>query len=239
LDNNKLGKEELKKLADQMNELQKKLKRLTDQKDRKDELDKEFADGKISKEELDRELAELKKEAQEMQDLGELAELLGQCKECLGAGNKLEAGERIKVALDKLKGLELSESELAKLLTDQTMLRGAVEEMCMACNGDLDVNGNRNALGKKSKRPGGIRPVGEDPDSKNLDAREKAETDPNGQQFITGFSRGGTFKKIPSTEVGGAFKRADQESSEAIERQRIPTEAEDQVRGYFKKLGKQ
>jgi len=238
LENNKLDKEEQKKLAEQMKELESKLRRLTDQKERKDELQKEFEQGKISKEQLDRELSDLKKEAQDLQDLQELADMLGQCKECLGAGNNLKAGERIKGALEKLKSMELSDSEMQRLLSDQTMLRSALDGMCEACNGDCDANGNRNGLGK-GKRPGGIRPIGEDPDSKNLDAREKGVPDPNGQQFITGFSRGGTFKKIPSTEVGGAFKKAIQEAPEAIERQRIPTEAEAQVRGYFQKLGRQ
>lgn len=238
LENNKLSKDEQQKLGDQMKELQDKLKRLTDQKDRKDQLQKDFDDGKITKDQLDRELAEMKQEAQELQDLQELADLLGECKECLGAGNSLKAGQRIKGALEKIKSMELSDAEMKRLLSDQTILRGALDGMCEACNGDCDANGNRNGLGK-GRRPGGIRPVGEDPDSKNVDTREKAVVDPNGQQFIAGFTRGGTFKKVPSAEVGGAFRKAVQDAPEAIERQRIPSDAEGQVRGYFQKLGRQ
>jgi len=99
---------------------------------------------------------------------------------------------------------------------------------------DSDANGKR-----RGKGAGGIRPIGEDPDSKNIDTHEKGVVDPTGQQMITGFSRGGNFKKIPSTKVGGAFQRAVQEAPEAMERQRIPTDAEAQVRGYFQKLGRQ
>ncbi len=238
LKENKLSKEEQQKLAEQMNELQDKLKRIADQKEKKDQLQKDFEDGKINQDQLDREMAELKQESRGLQELDELAEMLGQCKECLGAGNNLKAGESLKGALEKLKSMELSESELNRLLTDQSILRSALDGMLEGCDGDCDANGNRNGLGK-GKRPGGIRPIGEDPDSNDVDAREKGITDPNGQQFITGFSRGGTFKKIPSTEVGGAFKRAVQEAPEAIERQRIPPDAESQVRGYFKKLGRQ
>jgi uncharacterized coiled-coil DUF342 family protein len=238
LEKDKLTKEEQQKLAEQLEQLQDKLKRLTEQKEKKDELQKDFEDGKITKEQLDRELAELKQEAQGLEDLDDLAEMLGQCKECLGAGNNLGAGERIKGALEKIQSMDLSDSELKRLLSDQSMLRNALDAMCEACNGDCDANGFRNGMGK-GKNPGGIRPVGEEPDSKDIHTPEKGPSDPNGQQFITGFSRGGTFKKIPSTEVGGAFKRADQESSEAIERQRIPAEAAPQVRGYFKKLGGQ
>jgi len=238
LEDNKLSKEEQQKLADQMKELQDKLKRLTDQKDRKDQLQKDFEEGKITKEQLDREMADLKQEAQEMQNLDDLAEMLGQCKECLGAGNSLKAGQRIKGALEKIKAMELTDAEMKRLLSDQSMLRSALDGMCEACNGDCDANGNRNGLGK-GRNPGSIRPIGEEPDSATPDAREKGVVDPNGQQFITGFARGGTFKKIPAAEVGGAFKKADQDAPEAIERQRIPSDAEDQVRGYFKKLGRQ
>jgi hypothetical protein len=238
LEDNKLTQEEMNKLGDQMKELQDKLKRLTDQKKRKDELQKDFDEGKITKEQLDREMANLKQEAQELQDLDDLADVLGQCKECLSAGNNLKAGQRLKGALEKLKAMELTDAELQRLLSDQSLLRNALDGMCEACMGECDANGNRNALGK-GKRPGGIRPVGEEPDSKNVDAREKGVVDPEGQQFITGFARGGTFKKIPATEVGGAFQKAVQEAPEAIERQRIPTDAEAQVRGYFQKLGRQ
>ena len=97
LEADKLSGEEQKKLADQLSELQEKLKRLTDQKEKKDQLQKDFEDGKINQDQLDRELAELKQEAQGLEELDDLAEMLGQCKECLGAGNSLKAGQRIAV----------------------------------------------------------------------------------------------------------------------------------------------
>lgn len=234
LEKNKLNPEEMKKLAEQMKDLQEKLKRLMDQKDlkdMKDRLQKDFDENRITKEELDRELDRFK-------DLEELADLLGECKDCLGGGNGLKAGERIKAALEKLKAVELSEQEMKKLLEEQKLLEAARLAILRACEGDCDANGKINALGK-GKRPGGVRPEGADPNTDPIDTRQKAETDPLGQQRITGFSRGGTFKKIPSKEVGGAFQRADQEAGEAIDRQRIPTEAVPQVRGYFEKLGKQ
>jgi hypothetical protein len=234
LEKDKLSQEDQQKLADQMKELQEKIKRLTNQKNRKDQLQKDFEDGKITKEQQDRELAELKKEAQELQQLDDLAQMLGQCQECLAAGNSLKAGQRIKSALEKVKAMELSDSEMKRLLSDQSLLKGALDGLCEAC----DADGNKDGM-RKGRRPGGVRPVGEEPDSIDADAREKGVVDPEGQQFITGFARGGTFKKIPATEVGGAFKRAVQEAPEAIERQRIPTDAEAQVRGYFQKLGRQ
>src|SRR6202043_349947 len=129
-------KAEKNKLGEQKKQLQDKLKRLTDQKDRKDELQKDFEEGKINKEQLDREMADLKQEAQDLQDLEELADMLGECKECLGAGNNMKAGKRIKGALDKLKAMDLSDAEMKRLLSDQSILKGALDGMCQGCNGD-------------------------------------------------------------------------------------------------------
>ncbi|MCI0379178.1 MAG: hypothetical protein L0215_16340 [Gemmataceae bacterium] len=236
LEENKLNKEEMNKLAEQFKELQDKLKRLADQKDKKDQLKKDFEDGKINKEELAREMEKLEQEAEEMKGLEELADLFGECKDCMGAGNNLKAGKLMKAALDKLKEIELSEDELRRLIRDAELLEAARMQMLAACQGDPNML--KNGMGE-GKQPGGVRPVGDEPDSKIVDGRQKGEVDPLGQQKITGFSRGGTFKKIPAKEVGGAFKQAVQEAPEAIERQRIPTEAEAQVRGYFRKLGGQ
>ena len=92
----------------------------------------------------------------------------------------------------------------------------------------------------QGKFPGGVRPVGpEDPNSKIADKRQAGESDPKGQQRITGFVKGGNFSKIPAREVGGAFKQAVQEAPEALDRQRIPPDYADVARGYFQKLGGQ
>ena len=127
LEKGELGKEEQKKLAEQLADLQEKLKRLTEQQDRKDELQKDFDEGKISKEQLDRELANLKQESQDLQDLDDLAELLGECKECLGGGNSLKAGKALKAALEKLRQMELTDAEIKSLEQTQTVLNAILD----------------------------------------------------------------------------------------------------------------
>ena len=57
-----------------------------DQKEKKDKLKKDFENGKITKQELEREMDRMAQQAENMKDLQELAELLGQCKGCLGKG---------------------------------------------------------------------------------------------------------------------------------------------------------
>jgi hypothetical protein len=49
--------------------------------------------------------------------------------------------------------------------------------------------------------------------------------------------KGGTFNKIPSSQVGGVFRQARQDAPEAIERQQVPTEYADFLRGYYENLG--
>ncbi|MBI3411775.1 MAG: hypothetical protein HY040_25875 [Planctomycetes bacterium] len=233
LENNNLSKEEQKQLAEQMKDLQDKLQRLADQKDEKDQLQKDFEQGKIDRDTLDRELERMEQEAAEMQDLQDLAELLGDCKECLRNGQNGKASGRLKALISRLKEMELGESEMARLIKDMEALEACRCQMLGRCQG------NRNGLGQGGP-PGGVRPVGpEDPSSKIVDKRQKGESDPRGQQRVTGFVKGGSFSKIPAKEVAGAFKQAVQDAPEAIDRQRIPPDYADIARGYFQKLGGQ
>jgi len=96
-----------------------------------------------------------------------------------------------------------------------------------------------NGLGEGGP-PGGVRPIDpNDPDSKIVNQRALAKAHPTSSQRIVGYSTGGNFTKIPSTSVGGAFRQAQQDAPEAIERQNIPEDVADIARGYFKKLGGQ
>jgi hypothetical protein len=128
--------------------------------------------------------------------------------------------------------MELTEQELRDLLEQQDALEAARLAMLQAMQG--------NGMGQ-GEFPGAQRPIGEDPkDAKIVPQRQKGESDPKAQQRITGFMKGGTFARVPSKEVGGAFRQAVQDAPEAIERQRIPNpEAADMVKGYFQKLGGQ
>jgi hypothetical protein len=85
----------------------------------------------------------------------------------------------------------------------------------------------------------GKRPQGAEQQTKSLDAREKGKSDLQGKTRLIGLGRGGTFNKIPSKEVSGAFEQARQQAPEVIERQRIPEEAADFAKGYFENLGGQ
>jgi hypothetical protein len=239
LENKKLTREEQKELADQLRALQEKMERLAEQKDQKDKLRRDFEDGKISKDQLEREMDRLAKEAENMKDLQELAELLGECRNCLGKGG---ASARLRKLAGRLKAIDLTDEELRALLENQEKLDDAAEALLLAlneCEGDCDCDGMFDALGK-GRRAGRRRPEGEEPkNSQIVNARQHAESDPKAQHHITGFTKGGIFSRIPARAVDGAFKQAVQDAPEALDRQRIPPDASDMAKGYFKNLSGQ
>lgn len=228
LQEDKLSKKEKQQLAQQLQDLHDKLQRLLEQKDLKDQLQRDFDLGKINKDQLDRELEKLAQEMENLEDLKDLADLLEQCKDCLGKDGQA-AAKKMKLIRAWLEKLDLDEKELEELLRDQKLL----EEARLACLGRM------NGL-KGGGPPGTLRPVApDDPNIKAKNERQKGQIDPKGQLRVTGFSRGGTFSKVPAREIGGAFKQAVQDAPEAIERQRIPADAADMAKGYFQKLGGQ
>jgi len=239
LKNDGLSKDDKEKLAQQLKDLKDRLDRLSDHKDEQEQLQKDFQDGKITEDQLHREQERLKEESQDLADLQDLGDLLEDLRK--GLGGMGGGGKGFQGKLERLKGkFDIDEDEFQRLLAEQEGLEQARLLLLGGC--ECDREGNLpGGMGKKmSKNPGGKRPVGEDPkDSKIIDQRQHAATDRKGQMRITGFTKGGSFSKIPAKEVGGAFQQADQQSSEVIDRQRIPADAADVARGYFEKLGGQ
>ena len=129
----------------------------------------------------------------------------------------------------KLKAMEFSDEELRDLLENMDALEAA--RMAML----------RQGMGRTGgQEPGGEREVGDDPKGEIVNQRQKAFSDPKGQQRIAGFGRGGVWSPVKAQDVGGAFKQAVQDAPEAIERQRVPPgDAAEMTRGYFQKLGGQ
>jgi len=231
LKDGKLDPQKQKEMAKQFEQLQKNLERLLQREDLKKELQKKFDKGEITKEQLEREMKNLKNLAQEMPDLKELADLIGECKECMKDGDGEKAGDALGKAKDKLKTIELSEEELQELMDRLENLEDAEN----AIRAQLQGNGMQGG-----GPPGAERPIDpDDPNSKIVNERQKAQVDPKGTHRITGFAKGGTFQKVPAKEIGGAFKQAAQDAPEALDRQRIPQDAADIARGYFSRLGRQ
>jgi len=223
--------DQLKKMAEQFDQLQQRMKRLLDKEDLKKDLKDKLAKGEINKEQFDREMQNIKEQMQDLKDWQELADLFGECKNCMKDGNGEKAAEEIGKALEKVKMIELSEDELKEILDRLENLENAEAQIL----GQLQGNGLEGG-----GPPGAERPIDpDDPKSKIVDQRQKAKVDPKGQQRVTGFAKGGNFTKVPAQEIGGAFRQAAQDAPEALDRQRIPQDAADLARGYFNKLGGQ
>jgi hypothetical protein len=228
LQNKQMTPQQQKELAEQFKQLQEKIQRVMEKDEKVKQLKKDLAEGRINKEQFDREM-----EKEKMKELQELANLIGECKECLGGDPDHAAAAMAKMA-KQFEQAELSDDELNEILRNMEALNEAALGI-----GDALGDGDENGLGGGGP-PGGRRPIDpNDPNSKIVNQRQKGQVDPHSQQRIVGFTTGGNFNKIPAREVEGRFRQAQQEAPEAIERQNIPEDAAGIARGYFKKLGGQ
>ena len=224
LNNDKLTPQQQKDLAEQFKKLQEDLKRVMNEDEFMKKLKQDLKDGKISKEDLRREMENFK-------HLQDLADILGDCKDCLGRADGKDGGGKLDKLVKRFEEMELTEKEIGELLRDQEEIDNALNLLMDRIDGDGLEGGGR---------PGRRRPIDpNDPNSKIRDERSRAKVDAKGTQRVTGYARGGTFNKIPAQAVEGAFRQAAQESGEALDRQRIPDDAAAITRAYFNKLGNQ
>lgn len=227
LKNDKLDPNQQKDLAEQFKKLQERMQKLADKDNLKDKLMKDFKEGKINEEQLEREL-------QALQQLQEFADIIGDLEDGLAKGNGKQAGEKLGDMMKRFGEIELTDQEIRDILRDQEEIGNAMRALLDALEEGEEGDG-MNGGG----RPGGRRPIDpNDPNSKISPERSRAEVT-KGQQRITGYARGGNFNKVPAKEVGGAFRAAAQDGPEALDRQRIPEDAADIARDYFRKLGNQ
>jgi tetratricopeptide (TPR) repeat protein len=233
LKNDKLDAAQQKDMAEQMKKLGDKLQKLMEKDDLRQQMKKDLDEGKINKEQFDNAM-------KRFQDLQELADKLGDAQEALAKGDTKKAGEKLDELGNRLGDTELTEQEIRDLLRDQGEIDDATRLMMAAMNGEGD-DGDDDPDGKgEGKRPGGRRRANpNDPNSKIKDERTRVQVDPKGAQRMTGYSRGGTFNKVPARDVGSALKQAAQDGPDALDRQRIPEDAQPFVRGFFKELGNQ
>jgi len=219
LKDNKFDAKAQKELAERFKKLQDELKKAVKENELTKKLEKDLKDGKISKEDFAREMENLRQ-------LQDLAQVLGDAHEALGKGDGMEAGKMLSDLAKSFGEMELTDAEVRELLRDQAEIRDAL---------NLLEDGIGDGQGE-GDRPGGRRFAGNDPNSKIRNERSRAEVNKKGVQRVTGYAKGGTFSKIPAQAVAGEFQRAAQDAPEAIDRQPIPEDAADIARRYFEKL---
>jgi hypothetical protein len=241
----KLDKKELKQLEDQLQDMKDRLQRLGDQQDKKDELQRQKDQGKLTDEQMKEAQQELEREAQDLQDLKDLAEMLKNVQDDLKEGKKGEAAGKLKKMAGRLKKMELSEEEMRELEKNGQEAAELREAMLLRLNDGRPGDQQGDHKGEKGNglagggTPGGKRPTGKDRETGAKSERQPGELDPRGGLRATGFSKGGTFTKVPAKEIQGTFRRAQQEAPEAIERQRVSPEEAEMLKGYYENLGGQ
>ena len=223
LKNDKLTPEDRKKLERQLDDIQQKLENIADLKDVKEQLKKDLETGKIDKEQFDKMMAKAKEASEQLQDLKALSDKIGECKASLG-DSQAAAGKLAGLAKD-LSDIDAAGRELDLLLEEQQQLRNLMRAM-------------QNGLGgQPGGDPGAERPVAEDEPTGSKLEKVKATLDNKTQFRVVGEQKGGTFSKIPASQVGGAYVKAQQDAPDAIEQQQVPPDAAEMLRGYYENLG--
>lgn len=248
-----LTKKDEEQLAKQLEGLQKKMEELAKQKDKQEQLKQLAKEGKLDPEALERELQQLRKDNEKLKDLQKLANQLGQCQQCMKAGDAAGARAALSDAAKELDRMSQDSQELSELREQLDNLREAKDGICKACQGDgegmqkSDLDGemlqsqlNRGGDGLgAAERGSGRRPEGAQGKIRSIDARQNGQFNSKGQKVFDGFVPGQAFKKKSGLDMAGDIKAAAQEAPEAIETQRIPKAARDMAKGYFKNLGNQ
>jgi len=230
-----------RELQDEMDQLKIQLQRLADQQEARDRLQREREQGLLDQEQLQRELGHLEQLAEELKDLKQMGMTLEEFQKLMKEGKLEKASMKLEDLAKLLKELKENGEALKKMGENHQILEEARLLMLQGLNRDQNDGNPKQDLAHGGGREGAVgrRPQGAEQQTKSLDAREKGQSDLQGKTRLLGLGRGGTFNKIPSKEVSGAFEQARQQAPEVIERQRIPEEAAEFAKGYFENLGGQ
>jgi hypothetical protein len=238
-----MSEKDKEKLAKQLKEMEEKLKRLADNKEKKEELEKLKKDGKLSDEAFEREMKDLEKQGENLKDLQDLADKMGQCKKCLEQGDAKGAKQKMQDAADKMKELGADDETLEDLREQMKRLQDAKKAGKNGSGEGKDDNGDPQPNDTDQPNDGGIgagrRAQGGDVPTKSFETKARTPFDAKGKKIFDGYAPGQNFRKKSTSEIIEDIEQARQESSEAIETQRIPKAARDMAKGYFKNLGGQ
>jgi hypothetical protein len=241
-----MSPKEKEQLAKQMKEMGDKLKQLANNEEKRAELDKLKKEGKIDEQTYDREKKALDKQAESLKDLKDLAQKMGQCKKCLEKGDAQGAKQMMDDAAKQLDEMDGDSKEMEDLREQMKKLKeaknAAKQGMGKDQNQDKDVQ-PADSDEDQPNSPGGPgagrRPMGKDAPTRSFDTKARVPFDPKGKKIFDGYTQGQNFRKKSTSEIIEDIEQASQESSEALEQQRISRQARDMAKGYFRNLGGQ
>lgn len=245
LEAGELNDEQREQLARQLDQMKDKLREMADaRKALEDELRKRAEAARAAgrneeAEALEERLAELAKQGDRNQLLEQMAQQLGNCAECMNAGDAAGAMAGFEAMQAQLGDLQQQLDELAML--DAALNELADAKQAMNC-GDCEGLGC-GACMRDSGRPGdalgegrgfGARPEAEH-DTSSYDTRVRQQVGP-GAADITDLVEGPNVAGQIQQEVTTALEAARTQASDPLTTQRLPRGYRDHAKTYFDSL---
>jgi hypothetical protein len=231
----KLDKDGREKLGQQLAEMEQKLRQAAEghkqaKQELQDQIDQKQKSGdKEGAKKLQQQLARLEQQDQQMRQLEDMAQKLGQCSKCLKEGKSEEAMASLEDMEAELKGLQ-------QQLEEMEMLDEALDEIAECKDGMCQG-------GKKSGQPGdglgegegrGDRPI-EKSDGRFYDSKVRQK--PNGGTgVVTGLADGPNVRGDVDQQIQTEIEAATTADSDPLTGQRLPREYREHARGYFDML---
>jgi hypothetical protein len=243
-----MNAEEQKALAQQLEQMQQKLNDLADAHEQaKQELEQQIQQKKNEGDleaagKLQQKLDELKQLDQQMNNMKQMADKLGECSKCLGEnGNPQQAAEKLGQIAEQLGQMQQQLDELETLDEAMQQIADAKNAMaCKECNGQgcahCQGQGQKNdqpGNGMGEGRGGGARPEEETPTGE-FQSRVRGNVQP-GESVRTGDADGPNAKGVTKESVKEEIKAAMSRDVDPLTNQRIPREQRDHAREYFER----
>lgn len=239
----KLDKQDLEKLDKQVEKMKDEMKKQAEKEQQekkiKDMIRKAKQDGRDA-EALERELAKLQDEMKQSSEvMDRMAERMQKMQQAIKKGDMDELANQLDNMAGEMKNME---NELKDLEDSDEYLQKLKDEMKKACKACRDCENDKRGPRKDFAKGGGIAEGGERDIDRTAQTSSNEERirglfDPRGRKSYGGTTRGPAFTKRSAVELGKDIKEAAQEAPAAVESQRLPRDAQESVKEYFKRLG--
>jgi hypothetical protein len=239
----KIDAKDMEKLDKQIEKMKEEMKKAAQNKEKeqklKDMIQRAKKEGRDA-EALERELAKLQDEQKQNSEMMDrMAERMQKMQQAMKKGDMDDLADELEKMGADMKDLE---NELQDLEDASEYLQKLKEEMKKACKACSECEGDKRGQRKDFATGRGIGEGEREIDrsaktGSGEEERIRGLFDPRGRKSYGGSTRGPAFTKRSTTELGEEIKQAAQEAPAAVETQRLPRDAQESVREYFKKLG--
>ena len=253
-----LDEEQVKQLADQLEQMANKMKDVADaheqaKRDLEEQINKAEKEGDIKKAgELQQKLDQLKQQDKQMEQMRKMADKLGQCSECMKPGNgqkasadqMAQAGQALSDIADQLEQMQSEMDELESLDDVMDQIAQAKNSMnceqcggagCRACNGlGQGGDGDRPGFGLGEGKGQGERPEQETDTGHYL---SKVGSKPKaGEAVNVGDTGGANIAGLTKEQAQAEVTSSMSKDSDPLTNQRLPRSQRDHAKEYFERF---